>query len=473
MIDADSVEPVRVDGAELLDDVHATLTRYVVFADDHQPVAVTLWVAATHGLPAWQHATRLIITSPQKRCGKSRLMDIVAGLSFSPLLCVDTTTAAVYRSIGDDDAKTPTLLIDEADALFGTKRSAEQNEDLRALLNAGWQRDRPARRCVGPLQVPTDFATFSMAALAAIGRLPDTVSDRGASIDLKRRGPGERISRFRIRRDRSRLTDLRGRLTYWVRDRIDDLAVFELELAGVEDRAADAWEPLIAVADAAGGDWPGKARAACRALTATATDADDELGALLLADIRQIFADTCESFIASNMLVRELRAIEESPWGDDSGDYSALTTSKLAKLLRPYGVRPGHNPAKTIRGYDIGTFGDAFRRYLRPEPSSRPKTGSDQDEPENSQTVPHPSEPVQPDGSGHLTDTSSFSGETPEHAGQSDMSDDWTASDGTPERNGIPVDGCQCGRPAPVNPETGLCHWCETTVSKQRDNERR
>jgi hypothetical protein len=464
VIDAGAVEPVQIDGAALLDDVHATLTRYVIFGDKHQPVAVTLWIAATHGLAAWQHATRLIITSPQKRCGKSRLMDVTAGLSFCPLLCADTTTAAIYRSIGDDDAKTPALMIDEADALFGTKRAAEQNEDVRALLNAGWQRDRPARRCVGPLQIPTDFNTFAMAALAAIGRLPDTIADRGVNIELKRRGPGESVARFRIRRDRNKLTDLRGRLTVWVREHIDELADAELDLPGVEDRAADAWEPLIAIADAAGGHWSGNARAACRALTVTAADADDELGALLLADIRQVFTDVGESFMPSNMLVRELCAIEESPWGDDP---EKLTASKLAKLLRPYGVRPGHNAAKTVRGYEIGAFRDAFARYLRPDPSDRPETSSEQREPEKGGSVPNPSEGVRPDGSGRVTDSSEDRAEAAKDAAQSDVTDVRTPPDGTRERNGSPLKQCDCGRPAPVNPETGLCHYCELIASKQ------
>ena len=138
MIDASSVEPMpEARGADVLNEVHDTLKKYVAFPDEHQAVATTLWTAATHGLPAWHHATRLVITSPQKRCGKSRLMDVVATLSFSPLLAANATTAAVYRSIGDDDSEAPTLFFDEADALFGTKRAAEQNEDLRALINAG------------------------------------------------------------------------------------------------------------------------------------------------------------------------------------------------------------------------------------------------------------------------------------------------------------------------------------------------
>ena len=197
------------DGAELLDEVHATLTRYVAFANKHQPVAVALWIIATHALVAWQHATRLIITSPRKRCGKSRLLDVVAGLAYSALLCVNATTAAIFRSIGNDEPQIPTLMFDEADALWGTKRAAENNEDLRALLNAGFQRDRPAWRCVGPQQIPTDFNTFAMAALAGIGRPPDTITDRGLGVDLKRRGPGETVAPFRMRRDGPALDRLR------------------------------------------------------------------------------------------------------------------------------------------------------------------------------------------------------------------------------------------------------------------------
>ena len=89
------------------------------------------------------------------------------------------------RSIGEKHP--PTLLVDEADTLFGSKRVAEQNEDLRALLNAGHQRGRPALRCVGPNQTPTKFSTFAMAALAGIGSMPDTITDRAVNVTLRRR----------------------------------------------------------------------------------------------------------------------------------------------------------------------------------------------------------------------------------------------------------------------------------------------
>jgi hypothetical protein len=125
----------EIDGAELLDEVHATLERYVVFPDRHSAVAVTLWIATTHALHAFECAARLVITSPENRCGKTRLLDIICGTCHRPLATVDATIAAVFRSLGGDHP--PTLILDEADGIFGSKKAAENNEDLRKMLNAG------------------------------------------------------------------------------------------------------------------------------------------------------------------------------------------------------------------------------------------------------------------------------------------------------------------------------------------------
>jgi Protein of unknown function (DUF3631) len=357
---ADSPAAPTVDGAELLDMVYDAFTRYVVFPTKSAAVAVTLWTGATHALPAWQHATRLVIKSPQKRCGKSRLLDIVKLLTFNPMPSTDMSTAVIYRSIGDDDHKAPTPLIDEADALFGTKSKAEQNDDLRGLLNAGFQRDRTVWRCVGPNQTPTEFNTFAMCALAAIKSLPDTIVDRAVVIDLKRRRPSETVARFRIRRDTKPLLELGTRLTAWIREgeRLTELADAEPRMPEtVEDRQQDAWEPLIAVADAAGGHWPERAQAACTDLCGQADDIDDD-DIQLLADIKAIFTATTEPFLRSSQLVRELKERDESPWRDNE-----LTAHKLAKMLKPFGVRPRYGPGGSVRGYWRDDFADAFSRY--------------------------------------------------------------------------------------------------------------
>jgi hypothetical protein len=357
--------------AELLDEMHSALTSYVVLPSAASGDAVTLWIAATHCLPAFQHAPRLAIVSPEKRCGKSRLLDIIAGTCHEPLMTINATVAAVFRSIGGD--KPPTLLVDEADTLFGSKKVAENNEELRALLNAGHQRGRPARRCVGPQQIPTDFPTFTMCALAGIGQLPDTITDRAINITMRRRRSDEPVRQFRTRRDGPRLEALRLQLAEWSTGATNRLMDAEPDMP-VEDRAADTWEPLVAVADLAGGEWPERARHACKVLTEEAEAADEErsLNTRLLSDVRAIFTERMSSFIASADLVGELKRIAESPWGDF--DFNAR---KLAYRLKDFGVRPGFNTAKTARGYRLDELHDAFGRYLRPEASEASDTGSD------------------------------------------------------------------------------------------------
>jgi hypothetical protein len=244
------------DGASLLDAVRTALTRYVVLPSAYAADAVTLWVAASHAQPAWAHAPRLVIRAPEKRCGKSRLLDVIEALCHDPFITVNSSPAAVYRSITNGP---PTLLVDEADTIFGPK--ADGNEDLRGLLNAGHQRNRPAKRYDAATNRVESIPTFAMAAFAGIGAMPDTIEDRAIVVRMRRRAPGETVAPYRHRRDRPALRTLAKQLSLWLRA---DLAVLEKAAPDmpVEDRAADTWEPLITVADHAGGQWPERARAA-------------------------------------------------------------------------------------------------------------------------------------------------------------------------------------------------------------------
>src|SRR5215207_8395791 len=191
------------DGAALLDAVHVALIRYVVLPTTAAADAVVLWIAATHAQPAWAHAPRLVIRGPEKRCGKSRLLDIVEATCHDPFITVNASPAAVYRSIGDNP---PTMLVDEADTIFGPK--ADGNEDLRGLLNAGHQRNRPAKRYDAATNKVESIPTFAMAALAGIGTMPDTIEDRAVIVRMRRRAPGEIVAPYRHKRDRPALRKL-------------------------------------------------------------------------------------------------------------------------------------------------------------------------------------------------------------------------------------------------------------------------
>lgn len=348
---------VRPDGAQLLGELHAALTRYVVLPSPEAADATVLWIAATHAAPAWNCAPRLDVTSPVKRCGKSRLLDVIEATCHDPLLTVNISPAALVRSLGDDP---PTLLLDEADTVFGPK-VGDNHEDLRGILNAGHSRNRPYIRWDITRQAPEHCPTFALAALAGIGDLPDTITDRAIVVKMRRRAPGEIVARYRDRRDGAPLKRLGERLGAWVRAHADELRDAEPDMP-VEDRAADTWEPLIAVADLAGADWPARARAAAVALTAE-DDADTTLGARLLADLRDVFGDADR--LHGETILGRLHKIDEAPWADYFG--RPLNARDLAKLLRPYGVSAVDvKDGVTKRGYRREHLHDPWTRYLPP-----------------------------------------------------------------------------------------------------------
>src|SRR3954466_4191024 len=223
------------EGAELLDQVRAALVRYVVLPSPEALDAATLWIAATHAQPYWAHAARLVIRAPEKRCGKSRLLDLVEALCWRPLITVNASPAAVYRSIGSGDP--PTILLDEADTVFGP-RAGDANEELRGLLNAGHQRNRFALRYNAANNSVEQIATFAMAALAGIGQMPDTIEDRAVVVRMRRRAPGDSFAPFRHRRDAPALARLRNELHVWIRGHGPELEAAAPAMP-LEDRAAD------------------------------------------------------------------------------------------------------------------------------------------------------------------------------------------------------------------------------------------
>jgi hypothetical protein len=346
----------------LLDALHAALTRYVILPSPEAADAVVLWIAATHGQAAWEHATRLAIISPEKRCGKSRLLDLVEATVAAPLITVNVSPAALVRSIGDHP---PTLLIDEADTIFGAK-AKDANEDLRGILNAGHQRNRPYLRWDAGARRREECPTFAMAGLAAIGDLPGTIMDRAVIVKMRRRAPGEVVAPYRQRRDAPQLHQIRDQLAAWVRAHLAGLRD-AVPVLPVEDRAADTWESLVAVADLAGGTWPDRARRACKLLVAAAEvdDSEASLSLRLLSDIRDVFtwADFPHALFGDVLLAR-LRDIEAAPWGEFFGHQ--LTARELARMLRPYGVRPREVKisGQHRKGYRHDELADTWARYL-------------------------------------------------------------------------------------------------------------
>ena len=351
------------DGAALLTELRAALTRYVILPNDETADAVTLWIAATHAQPAWAHAPRLVIRAPEKRCGKSRLLDVVEATCHDPFITVNSSEAAIYRSVTEDP---PTLLVDEADTIFGPK--ADGNEGLRGLLNAGHQRNRPTVRYDASANRVEKLPTFAMAALAGIGAMPDTIEDRAIIARMRRRAPGETVAPYRHRRDRPLLQSVRHRIAEWLRADMPALERAEPSMP-VEDRAADTWEPLVAVADHAGGDWPDRARTAVLVLTAEVEGSTQAaLTARLLADVRTIFTGHDE--LSTTYVLAQLNANPEAPWCE-YGE-KGLTAAKLGRMFGEYDIRSANirfPDGSQSKGFRRADFADAWLRYCPAPPT--------------------------------------------------------------------------------------------------------
>ena len=354
----------RGEGAALLGDVHRFLLRFVAYPSEHAQVAHVLWLAHAHLMAAWESTPRIAFLSPEPASGKTRSMEVSELLVPDPVGAVNVTPAYLFRKVGSEKGP-PTILFDEVDSVFGPK--AKENEELRALLNAGHRRGAVAGRCVvrGKLVETEEIPAYAAVALAGLGWLPDTLLSRSIIIRMRRRAPDEKVEAFRRRVHAPQGEALCQRLAGWATTILDEATEARPAMpAGVEDRAADMWEPLLAVADIAGGDWPDRARAAAMALVAVAREAEPSLNIRLLADLRTVFGD--EEALATKTILAELRLIEDAPWHDLKG--KPLSDNQLARRLKQYGVKSRNVRIgdAVLKGYARADLYDAWRRYLPP-----------------------------------------------------------------------------------------------------------
>jgi len=365
----DGVVPTtaELNGPGLLDALVAFLHRYVIFANVHQAVAVALWIVHSHAIAAAEVSPRLHIRSPERRCGKSRLMDILDLLVAAPLTVMNVTEAALFRTIAESPR---TLLHDEVDAVFGQK--APEHEGLRALINAGHQRGRTVARMVpkGRGFETCEFPSFAATALAGIGDLPHTVADRAIAVRLERKLRSEPVERFRRRVVAPQAEKLAEEIALWAAGAIKVLGEAWPSLPDeLDDRAADGWEPLLAIADLAGGHWPARARAAALALNGAGHTVDDDGIALqLLSSVRDVFVAKGEAhgLWTKDELLPALLALDDAPWGAWSKG-KGLSAHQLGKYLRTYeGVIPQtvRKGEVRLKGYLVRDLGPHWERYL-------------------------------------------------------------------------------------------------------------
>jgi hypothetical protein len=351
------------DGAPLLDDLQAFLARFVVYPSQRHSDAHALWIAHCWWMDHWESTPRIAFLSPEPGSGKSRALEVTEPLVPRPVHAVNTTSAYLFRKVSDPLGR-PTILYDECDTLFGPK--AKEHEEVRGMINAGHRRGAVAGRCVvrGKIVETEELPAYAAVALAGLDDLPDTMMSRSVIVRMKRRAPAESIEPWRRRINGPEAAELYKRLLDWstaatpLEDGWPDMP------AGVEDRDADIWEALLAVADLAGGHWPDTARAAAVALVNEAKARPPSLGVVLLGDIRTVFNEDGRDLLPTADLLHWLNDMETSPWAVIRKG-NPLNAHGLARRLGRFGIGPSRTSA--VRGYSRHDFIDAWSRYLSTE----------------------------------------------------------------------------------------------------------
>jgi hypothetical protein len=446
-----SAEQPKTETAELLEAAAGFIRGYVVVSDT-QLVANALWTLHTHVFDAADATPYLSITSPEKESGKTRLLEVLELVVARPWLTGRVSAAVLARKVAD---KTPTLLLDESDAAFNGDR--EYAETLRGVLNSGHRRGGCSSLCVGQgaSMSYVDLSTFCPKAIAGIGHLPDTVSSRSITIRLKRKAPGEQVKRFRRREAQETADPLHQWLVSWGEFHVDRLAEARPELpAALGDRAADCWEPLLAIADLAGGDWPHLTRTAAVELSGGDTE-DGSVRVRLLADCRTMFDGY--DHLKSKELIAALCDDEEAPWGSWHKG-TPISARALARLLEPFGIHSRNirqEDGSVPKGYLRESFEDAWKRYLPFHP------------PDLSATTLHPAS-VKGLKPFPIRYTTPFVADSEQAANPHDQADVADVADGNPVRSDSGVLELRDGRFCPECTTPQVCADCVSCAEIDR-----
>jgi hypothetical protein len=366
----------------ILQDLENFLKGYIVFQGD-EVLVVASWVMAAWLTDVWDRFPNLAITSPEKRCGKTHLLELLEMITPNARYTPNISPAAVYRWIEQNDPK-PTLLLDEAQSI--QRRFSETSEVMRELLNAGIDKSSKVVRMGGEhFDEVKDFSVYCPKAISAIGDFDGVLADRCLAIRLKRKTATDVVLPFRSRLIGPLGEKLKARLEKWaaknkkkVSDIFDHLDVFPIK----NDRLAELLLPLQAVLTVVAED-----RLPDLAEYAKAIDKQDaeteSPGIRLLTACRELFAASTDPnkprparhFIKTTELISNLAQRTEEPWRRWTRG-QLMTPEALAVLLRPFGIRSQMDKRRTAKGFYATQFEETWQRYLPPPPSKNPSNPS-------------------------------------------------------------------------------------------------
>jgi Protein of unknown function (DUF3631) len=346
---------MRPDGTQVnVLDLTLRLLELHLAQTEHQRMATALWALHTHVFGRFRYTPRLVVLSPVRRCGKSRLMRLLEQLTTDAFRSDNVTAAVLYHEMARRERP---FLLDEGDNL-----GLFNNDVLCAIFNAGYERGGIIHRVIGGRSVR--FPVYAPLAVAAIGTLPLPLMDRAIIINMQRKA---NVVLQSFDEYNPVFPTTRAEIQKWAANCVLDRNPEIPPGLNKNDRAVEIWSVLLSIADNLGhGE---AARAAAIALNADRQDEDPKI--TLLIDIRDERDAVGGDCIFSKTLVEKLHAIEDGLWSEwrglnDDRQPRALTQAELGHLLREYfkiksrTVRIG---ADTRRGYRWSQFETTWEAY--------------------------------------------------------------------------------------------------------------
>lgn len=326
-----------ISGPDVFERTESFLRRFVIMGED-LPSLLALWLIGTYCYSVFEYFPYLVLRSPEKRCGKSRTLDLISLLGFNAHHpTASPTEAQIYREPREDGG---VQIYDEMEGMTGDK---ERWSAVTSVFNTGFHKGQAVKRYrkSGQGQQKETFETYTPRAIASISALETTLEDRSILFMMQRLLPGQQTERFSLRRLDQQAQVLR-----------DDFHIFALTMApmiaelydgsefpglsGLDHRAVDLWEPLLSIAaviDASGG--PGT-------LTKRMTQLAERLGGDRASrsadDPNPIIIEVLDEYLGlgtdAKVRAEELAERVRTRLGWDS-----LTLKALANRLHPLGLK--------------------------------------------------------------------------------------------------------------------------------------
>jgi Protein of unknown function (DUF3631)/Bifunctional DNA primase/polymerase, N-terminal len=348
-------EPVNL--VEVLEETESVFRQYIHFKRPEDSTTAALWVGQTYTAEHQSEFPYLGARSPVEGCGKTRVLDLLVGMSYRTLKAGNLTAASAFRVM---DSLHPCLIIDEVDTFIHIQ------PEFVGILNMGHTKEGGyVLRVLGENHDQlTPFAVWGPKAYGMIGTAPATFASRSIPIILERAAKGDGLTQFPKTPNgkealKLRLRTIASKWKRWADDNSQAIANWEPDMSEFENRAADNWYPLMRIAEMAG--WAEKALKAAHVVDPYAKQ---DTARLMLRDIQNIFHTRKEPTITPGTLVSDLLA-QATGWDEMGRLDKPLTGKKLADMLADFGIR-SHSGSQRL--YHLDDFREVFSRYLTDPP---------------------------------------------------------------------------------------------------------